>query len=102
MSRGGGGGGGAPKGVNSSAHHELPHDDSKRVHVARAVQLAVVQHLGGDVEGCAALRAARVALLRLVACHAHRHAEVRDLCGRGAEEQRRDDVAVAHVVALHA
>jgi hypothetical protein len=53
---------------HGAAHHELPHDDAKGVHIARLVQPVMQLHLWHRVEGRASADAAGMRLGPLHAC----------------------------------
>ena len=51
-----------PSDEHSDACHDLPHDDSERVHVTRPMKPLLPDDLGGDVERCAVVDVASVAV----------------------------------------
>jgi hypothetical protein len=67
----------APALIYWTAHHDFPHHDPKRIHIAGGVQAAVIRHFGGGVEGRALSDVADVAAVVPEAhcepkvCHLH-------------------------------
>ena len=79
--------------VDSARHHELPHDDAKRVHIARLVEPPVLQSLRRGVERCSFVHAAG---MRLVALQCTCEAEIRHLGGHAPVFDSCADLLLSH------